>query len=201
VPCHPAENCCSPAAVKAEDKPAQTAVIFTVAEKRLSAMDVATGPCVPTGGRKHALVSVQQQEGPERPDQMAALYSAITGEPADEALELVEEQDGSRLFGCSDAFVDAMADTNKLLVRLGDADRERGDRSFSSFMTKMAELDAAWMSVANWHSAMVSTHNRLMRMGKARIAREKEQPLYCWYGPQLPEYTVVHGNGAYPGEQ
>ena len=54
------------------------------------------------------------------------------------------------------------------------------------------------MSVANWHSAMFSACNRLMRMGKACIAREKEQPLYCWYGPQLPEYTVVHGTRALP---
>jgi hypothetical protein len=34
--------------------PRQTAVIFRVPEKRLSAMDVATGPCVPVGGRKDA---------------------------------------------------------------------------------------------------------------------------------------------------
>jgi hypothetical protein len=64
--------------------------------------------------------------------------------------------------------------------------------------TDTAKLDAAWMSAGRWHSAMVSTRNRLMRMGKARIAREKRQPLYCWYGPQLPEYKVVHGRGPYP---
>jgi hypothetical protein len=57
-----------------DDKPEQTVVIFTTPDERLSAMDVVTGPCVPVGGRKHALVSVHQQEGPERPEQMAALY-------------------------------------------------------------------------------------------------------------------------------
>jgi hypothetical protein len=180
------------------DKPEQTAVVFTVPEKRLSAMDVATGPCVPVGGRKHALVSVHQQEGPERPGQMAALYSALTGGSPDTALLLMEENSGSRLYRCSDAFVDAMAETNELLVRLGDSDKAQGDPSFSSFEAKMAELDAAWISTAKWHSSMVSTRNRLMRMGKARIAREKGQPLFCWYGPQLPEYTVVHGRGPYP---
>jgi len=185
----------------ADDMPTQTAVIFSVPEKRLSAMDVATGRCVPVGGRKHALVSVHNQEGPERPDQMAALYSVLTGGSSDEALHLVGEKDGSRLYLCSDAFVNAMADTNQLLVRLGDADKARGDRLLSSFVAKMAELDAAWMTAGSWHSAMVSTRNRLMRMGKARIAREKGQPLYCWYGPQLREYIVVHGRGPYPPQR
>jgi hypothetical protein len=184
-----------------DDMPRQTAVIFSVPENRLSAMDVATGPCVPVGGRKHAVVSVHQQQGPERPEQMAALYSVLTGRSPDEALHLIDEKDGSRLYLCSDGFVDAMADTNQLLVRLGDADKERGDRSFSSFTAKMAELDAAWMEAGNWHSAMVSTSNRLMRMGKARLAREKGQPLYCWYGPQLREYVVVSGRGPYPPQR
>jgi hypothetical protein len=185
----------------ADDMPGQTAVIFSVPEKRLSAMDVATGPCVPAGGRKHALVSVHQQEGPERPDQMAALYSVLTGQSGSEALRLVDEKNGSTLYLCSDAFVDVMADTNQLLVRLGDADKERGDRSLSSFAAKMAELDAAWMSAGSWHSAMVSARTRLLRMGKARIAREKGQPLYCWYGPQLREYIVIRGRGPYPPQR
>ena len=119
-----------------DDKPKQTAVVFTVPEKRLSAMDVATGPCVPVGGRKHALVSVHQQEGPERPDQMAGLYSVLTGQSPDEALQLLEERGGSCLYRCSDGFVDAMADANELLVRLGDADKERNDPSLSSFVAR-----------------------------------------------------------------
>jgi hypothetical protein len=197
----PSDSGASADADAADDMPRQTAIIFSVPEKRLSAMDVATGPCVPTGGRKHALVSVHQQEGPERPEQMAALYSVLSGRSGSEALRLVDEKDGSRLYQCSDAFVDAMADTNHLLVRLGDADKERGDGLLSSFAAKMAELDAAWMSAGSWHSAMVSTRSRLLRMGKARIAREKGQPLYCWYGPQLREYIVIQGRGPYPPQR
>ena len=64
----------------ADDMPGQTAVIFSVPEKRLSAMDVATGPCVPAGGRKHALVSVHQQEGPERPEQITDI-TQMCGRP------------------------------------------------------------------------------------------------------------------------
>jgi hypothetical protein len=161
-------------------------------------MDVATGPCVPVGARKHSLVSVHQQEGPESPEQMAALYTLLTGASGDDALHLVQEENGSRLYRCSDAFVDAMANTNELLVRLGDDDKARGDRAYTTFEAKMAELDAAWMSAGNWHSEMVGTRNRLMRMGKARVAREKGQPLYCWFGPQLREYTFVQGEGPYP---
>jgi hypothetical protein len=77
----------------AAEKPEQTAVIFTVPEKRLLAMDVATGPCVPAGGRKHLVVSVHHQEGPERPEQMAALYWLLTGgAPAGGSLIVAERR-------------------------------------------------------------------------------------------------------------
>jgi hypothetical protein len=123
---------------------------------------------------------------------------SLTGQFHSEALHLVVEREPSCLYRCSDALVAAMADTNELLVRLAAADKERGDRSLSSFEAKTAELDAAWMSAGCWHSAMVSTRNRLMRLGKAQMARSKGQALYCWYGPRLPEFTVVHGRGPYP---
>lgn len=172
----------------AADTPVQTAVVFTAPEKRLSAMDVATGPCVPVGGRKHSLVSVHQQEGPESPEQMFALHTVLTGAFADNAMYLIEEKSGSQLYRCSDALVSAMAEANEMLVRLGDEDEARGDSAYTSQQAKFAELDAAWMEAGNWHAAMVGTRNRLMRLGKARIARDKGQPLYCWYGPKVPEY-------------
>jgi len=105
--------------------PEDTCVVFTVPEKRLSAMDVEYGPCVPVPGRKHPLVSVHQQEGPERPDRMAALHLALTGRTSDDALQLAQDRNGGRLYRCSDRFVDAMADANELLVRLADEDRAR----------------------------------------------------------------------------
>lgn len=184
----------------ADDTPQQTAVIFTVAEDRLADMTVAMGPCVAAVEGRDPLVSLHQQQGPERPDQMAALYTALTGDASTDVLLLVAEERGSRLYRCSDPFVDAMADANELLNRLGDEDEARGDESYSSQQAKFAELDAAWMTAADWHSAMVSTRNRLIRMGWARVARESGQPLYCWYGPRLREYTVVHGRGPYPPE-
>ena len=176
-------------------------MVFTVPVKRLTAMDVAHGPCVPLPGRKTSVVSVHQQEGPERPEQMEALYTVLTGEDRRGALIPVSERDGSRLFECSDSFVAAMADTNRLLVRLVEEDRVGGGPKGTAVATKLAELDAAWLAAGNWHSAMVGTSNRLMRIGKARIAQEKGQPLFCWYGPPVPEYVVIHGSGPYPGKR
>jgi hypothetical protein len=183
----------------AADDPKEICVIFTVPEKRLSAMDVATGPCVPIQGRKRSLVSVHQQEGPERPDQMAALYTALSEHPSDDVLQLVELQSEGRLYRCTDAFVNAMADANELLVRLSNEDRSRGDGDFTTLAAQRKQFSDAWMQAAHWQASMVSTQNRLFRLGKARIAREKAQPLFCWYGPRVPEYVVVAGRGPYPG--
>jgi hypothetical protein len=55
------------------------------------------------------------------------------------------------------------------------------------------------MKAAEWHESMVGAQNRLFRLGKARVAREKAQPLFCWYGPRVPEYVVVAGRGPYRG--
>jgi hypothetical protein len=127
---------------------------------------------------------------------MAALYTALSGLASDDALQLVDQRNEGRLYRCSAAFVDAMADVNELLVRLGDEDRERGDKLFTTSAAQRNEFDIAWMRTADWHASMVSTRNRLTRLGKARIAREKMQPLFCWYGPKVPEYVVVAGRGA-----
>ena len=130
---------------------------------------------------------------------MAALYTALSGHPSEDALQLVDQGSKGRLYRCSDAFVNAMADANELLVRLSDEDRRRGDADFTTFAAQRRQFSDAWMQAAEWHASMVSTQNRLFRLGKARIAREKAQPLFCWYGPKVPEYVVVAGRGPYPG--
>ena len=58
-----------------DDAPTDNFVIFSVPTVQLNAMDVATGPCVPVPGRKHALRSVHNQQGPERINQMLALFT------------------------------------------------------------------------------------------------------------------------------
>lgn len=176
-----------------------TCVVFTVPDKRLAAMDVATGPCVPLVNRKTSVVSVHQQEGFERPDQTAALFDVLGG-PAENPLVLIEHRGRGWLYRCSDAFMHAMADANELLVRLAEEDKARGDRELTAFQAKSADLDAAWMQKANWHPQMRSARNRLLRIGKAKVARDKAQSLYIWYGPRVPEYVIIAGSGPYPGK-
>lgn len=155
-------------------------------------MDVAGGPCVPLPGRKTSVVSVHHQQGPERPEQMETLFTVLTGCPAPGALSLEAEVGDSQLFRCSDEFIAAMAEANRDLVRLSETDRSTGG---SAFEDRLAELDEAWLAAGNWHSGMISTRNRLMRLGRARIAEEKGQPLLCWYGPPVRESVVVSGRG------
>lgn len=183
------------------DTPAETCVVFTVPEKRLTAMDIGRGPCVPLPGRKTSIVSVHQQQGPERPQQMLALYTVLTGQVRNDAMTLEAEKEVSRLYRCSEDFVAAMAAASRSLARLAEEAQATGAIDGTRFDSMRAELDAAWLRLGNWHSAMVSTSNRLFRLGKARIAQDKGQSLFCWYGPPVPEYVVVQGTGPYPGNR
>lgn len=164
-------------------------MIFTVPEKRLAAMDVSTGPCVAVGGRKHALRSVHQQEGPERPEQMAALFTVLTGKDSKWALELLEEKESGQLYRCSPPFFDALVQADQTLVRLARDEPEL-------FHARRAELAHQWLQIGGWHPEMVSTQNRLFRIGKIEEAAAKGQALYCWYGPHVAEYVVASGSSA-----
>lgn len=167
-------------------KPGTTCVVFTVPQQRLAAMDVATGPCVPTGDRKHALRSVHSQQGPETPEQMAALFSVLTGQEPGAALELIEESGPGRLYRCSDDFFAALLVEGALLHRLA---AEESD----AYEQRSEELDHAWMATGVWHADMQSTRNRLFRISTVRAAAKKGQDLYCWYGPAVPEYVLASG--------
>lgn len=185
-----------------DDTPIDTFVIFSVPTAKLRGMDVATGPCVPIPGRKHALRSVHSQQGPERIDQMLALFTLLGGN-ADElpdAMQLVEEHGPGRLYRCSDRFVQLMADQSRRELGLIDQDEEDGDNQGTRFAAEIARLDAGWMATGGWHKRMVSTRNRLAaRISYVRWAQEKQQPVFCWYGSPVPEYVVVHGHEPYPG--
>lgn len=185
-----------------DDTPATTCVIFTVPEKRLTEMDVATGPCVPLPGRKRALRGVHWQEGRESPEQMRAFYVVLGGSPSgrESALELVAASGPGSLYRCSDEFVALMRAANDEAIRLGDLGKTNGDEELTVFTTHQQELDAAWMEAGDWHKAQVSTWNKLYRSGWARDAQQKSQSIYCWYGPPIPEYVVVAGTGPYPGK-
>jgi hypothetical protein len=185
-----------------DDTPATTCVIFTVPQKRLAEMDVATGPCVPLPGRKRALRGVHSQEGRETPEQMRAFFVVLGGPQSgrETALELIATNGPGSLYRCSDEFVALMRTVNEESIRLSDLDKSHGDEELTLFTTHERELDAAWMEVGKWHKAQVSTWNKLYRKAWAREAQEKQQSIYCWYGPPIPEYVVVAGSGPYPGK-
>lgn len=167
-----------------------TVVVFTVPEKRLREMDVALGPCVPTGGRKRPLVGVTRQEGGEYPHHSAALYTVLTGQPAEGALQLLEEKGRGRLYKHSTSFVDAMADASLTVDRLFAEDDARGDRHWSSVAAQHEEWSREWMRIGRWPRDAKTTTHRLWRMQWAVKARERGQSLYLWHGPEREMYTV-----------
>jgi hypothetical protein len=61
-------------------------------------------------------------------------------------------------------------------IAMSDAERQR--------------LEAAWLATA-WPDRSVTMGNRLNRLHLARVARDKDQPLYLWYGPAVPRRAVV----------
>ena len=92
-----------------DDRARITAVIFSAPERRLSAMDVAAGPCVPLPGRKTSVASVHAQEGYETPTITSALYRVLTGLNDAGLLTLLSEEGEGRLFRFADRFVAAIA--------------------------------------------------------------------------------------------
>jgi hypothetical protein len=185
-----------------EDTPTDTFVMFSVPASKLSGMDVATGPCVPIPGRKHALCSVHSQEGPERLDQMLALFTLLGGREGErtDAMQLLEARGPGRLYLCSERFVQLMADENHHQIHLADEDKAAGDKELTRFVAELRRLDVLWMATGGWHKRQVSTRNKLTaRIPYARWAQEKGQPVYCWYGPATPEYVIVQSQGPYAG--
>ncbi len=171
-------------------------VVFTVPEKRLREMDVATGPCVPTGGRKKPLAGVLRQDGGEYPHQTAALYTALTGEPSHGALELLQQQRRGSLYVCSGAFVDAMADAHAESLTLIAEDEANGNtKEYPAFIARQNEIADEWLGVGDWPPSVVGTGNRLGRMAWAATAGQRGQRLYVWHGPRVQEYVVRSGRG------
>ncbi|WP_136517373.1 hypothetical protein [Cellulomonas telluris] len=181
--------------------PSITVVVFTVPEKRLREMDTATGPCVPTGNRRRALAGPTRQDDGELPRHTAALYTALTGRPADDALVVVDRAGPGVLHRCSDAFVDAMAAANEEMIRLADDDDADGDRDLTRFVRRFHEVGRAWLCATQWPRDVVDVSGRLGRLGWARLARERGHPLYAWHGPSRPAYGVVFAPLGDPGRR
>jgi hypothetical protein len=172
-------------------------VVFSCDESDLSRFSIEAGPCVPLveGGR--SLVTPLTQDGGETPSLTAALYSALTGRPPSEALHLVDRMGRGRLSRCSDGFVEAMAACCEESLRLADEDEARGDADLCSFTRHQEAVSRTWMREGRWPREAVGLKNRLVRLGTAREAAEKGQPLFVWHGPPVTQFVVTPGEGPY----
>jgi hypothetical protein len=168
-------------------------VVFTTPERELRHMDVATGPCVPAGGRRRALAGPSRQDLGETPRHTAALLTALTGQPAADALEVVAREGKGILHVCTEGFLNAMADAREELVRLVAEDQATGSRLWEA---RMEQYDKAWRTATKWPRRVESTSHRFDRLHWALTARERGQPLYCWHGPSAPMYEVVTHPGS-----
>lgn len=174
-----------------------TAVVFSCEESELSRFSIKTGPCVPLVQGGQPLVSALTQDGGETPALTAALYTALTGGSASEALLLIDRAGKGRLSRCSDGFVDAMAAANEESLRLADEDEARGDHDLTTFVRHQEALSGAWMSAGRWPRSVVGLQNRLVRLGTARVARANGWPVFVWHGPPVPQFVVISGLGPY----
>jgi hypothetical protein len=86
-----------------------------------------------------------------------------------------------------------MADANERQLRL--ADEEAGNAELPGFSAAQDDIDRAWMAAADWPRSVVSTKNRLVRLGNARVARTRGQELYCWHGPAVPQFVISRQRG------
>lgn len=174
-------------------------VVFACPAKDLTQFAVATGPCVPLPGQSRALCSPLSQDTGETPEQTTALYTALTGRPASEAMMPLDEAGAGLLSRCSDEFVAAMAAANDHSLKLADQDEARGDSDLTSFTAYQDELSRTWMQATVWPRSVVGLHNRLTRLAWAQVSQEKGLPLYAWHGPSAPQFVLVERTGPYPG--
>jgi hypothetical protein len=177
------------------------AVAFTKPEKDLRLMDVATGPCVPLEGHTRPVVGPFGQAQGFRPQDTAALLPALTGEPADGALEVIARRGRGVLHVCTARFVNALADANAELIRLADEDEAAGQgKDLPRFVAKSREYDDAWRAFTEWPARVPSLLERDPAItGWAAKARERGHRLHCWHGPSVPMVRLVSGDGPYPG--
>ncbi|OMQ15523.1 hypothetical protein A7K94_0208805 [Modestobacter sp. VKM Ac-2676] len=163
-------------------------VVFTAPERELRRMEVAIGPCVATGGRKRALAGLTRQDLGETPRHTAALLTALSGEAAPGALEVVAREGKGVLHVCTERFVNAMAEAREELVRLAAEDQARGTRLWDE---RVEQYEQSWRTATTWPRRVESTSHRLGRLHWALTARERGHPLYCWHGPSAQTYEVV----------
>src|SRR3954454_19690214 len=95
------------------DIPRIAVVVFTADDAKLRRLDVGLGPCVIASGQRRPLVSPLMQDLNETPEQSSALFTVLADGEAPDALRLVAATESSKLFGCNQGFLNAMADASE----------------------------------------------------------------------------------------
>jgi hypothetical protein len=159
-------------------------VLFTASDREVDRIDVEVGPCVPAPARKKPLVSVHRQWS-DTPAQFCALFAVLGGDPSRAWTEL-RRGHSSLLVKISDAFAHDLA---RMSMRALQADAE-------ARLDEVKSVAERWLRAADWPPDQLARglESRLVPdMGWARLAAEKGQSLYCWFGPAVPEYVIGSG--------
>ena len=169
------------------------AVVFSVPDRRLREMDVATGPCLPIGGRKRPLRTPSAQDHGEGPEQTATLYTVLSGRPSHEALTLLEAKGKGSLYAFSEASFAAMLADDEVAGAILDQDKPgEAGVGLDLFIRRQEELSAAWIATGVWPRAVTGTNHRL-RTGLAREAAAKGNRVFVWYGPAVKDDHAPSG--------
>jgi hypothetical protein len=87
-----------------------------------------------------------------------------------------------------------MAASSEETSHLADEDEARGEVNLPTFAQQQDYVSAGWMRAGRWRE-VVSLRNRLVRLGIARQAVVSGERVFVWYGPAVPQFVVVSGQG------
>jgi hypothetical protein len=158
-------------------------VIFTAPDREIAHLNVAVGPCVPRSGTKRPLVGPFRQET-GTPAQLEALFRVVVAPPAGSAWEAKRRDGRGRLFAFSDEFVQPLARFSRDYQ--GGAKEDPTDE----LIARTEAIATAWMSTRSSPRNLQSAELRIAEAAWwARIAQERGQHLYGWFGPRARQKT------------
>lgn len=161
-------------------------VLLTAKQRDVDRVDGASGPCVPLPTRKRPLVSVHRQFH-DTPEQFSALFGVLGGRPSEAWTEIGKTR-GAMLVKLSDHFVDVLADLSRRAIDVPEG--EVAD------LSEIEEVAVRWRQATRWPKRQLAKgliDRLILDAAWSRVAREKSQDVYCWFGPAVPEYEIVSG--------
>lgn len=96
------------------------------------------------------------------PHPSSALYTVLTGRPAEEALELVARKGAGSLYTCSQPFVEAMTDASLLGRPPRGGGRRPGRQAAASVSAQHEAWRREWMRIGGWPRGVETTTHRFV---------------------------------------